>query len=138
MSDTQKQKVGSKVTRSFEAALTQVRKTQHCINPILRVILEGVYDNGSPLSLLRGTPHIIQSIWQFITCYWRSLIKIGSDTHIPTPSDMTPGTIERVPQNKFFLEVKAIEFPKPQNLNINMMPFKNVAYQIIFSLTGKN
>jgi hypothetical protein len=28
------------------------------LNPLIRVILEGVYDNESPLSALRGTPHI--------------------------------------------------------------------------------
>jgi hypothetical protein len=28
------------------------------MNPLIRVILEGVYDNESPLSALRGTPHI--------------------------------------------------------------------------------
>ena len=36
------------------------------LNPTLRTILEGVYDDGSPLSALLGTPHIVQNIWRLI------------------------------------------------------------------------
>ena len=53
--------------------------------------------------------------------YWKSLIKIGYDT--PTPTGMTPGTHETVPQNRFVLNIQGITFPTPLNLNINMMPF---------------
>ena len=49
------------------------------INPILRTILEGVYDTSSPLSNLRYTPHLVKKIWNDIVEYWKSLIKIGVD-----------------------------------------------------------
>ena len=34
------------------------------LHPILKVIFEGVYDNGSPFAKIRGTPHIIKIIWE--------------------------------------------------------------------------
>ena len=44
------------------------------INPILKTILEGVYDNNCQLSMFRGTPHIIQLIYSYVIQYWKSLI----------------------------------------------------------------
>ena len=92
------------------------------INPILRAILEGVYDTGSPLSRLRGTPHLVQFIWKLIVQYWKSLIKMGLE--VQTPRDMEPGTSKNVPQDKFVIQSEHIRaFPEPNNININMMPF---------------
>ena len=93
------------------------------LNPILKVILEGVYDNGSSFSKLRGTPHIIKIIWKNVSSYWKSLINIGTVMGVATPSGMKPGTTQIVPQEKFVLDIQKIAFPKPQNININMMPF---------------
>ena len=47
-------------------------KMEKCLNPILRTILQGVYDTNSSLYSLRGTPHIVQMIWRFIVEYWKS------------------------------------------------------------------
>ena len=41
------------------------------LNPILKVILQGVIDTGSPFSTLRGMPHIIIMIWNDIMTYWK-------------------------------------------------------------------
>jgi len=100
------------------------------MNPILRTILEGVYDAGSPLSNLRGTPHLVQMIWKYIVGYWKSLIKIGvHERKVKPPANMEPGTRIIVPQDVFFLELDGflngyMKFPEPTNIDINMMPFK--------------
>ena len=97
------------------------------LNPILRALLEGVYDDCSPLSSLRGTPHITRNIWMHLTEYWKSFIKLSqnksSKVWPPTPPNMTPGSEEYVPMEKFVMELKEIVFPPSSNININMMPF---------------
>ena len=97
------------------------------LNPVLRVIWEGVYDDESILSMLRGTPHIVRLIWLHITDYWKSLIKVidhdVSREWPPTPKDMEPGRCKYVPIDNFVLEVDSVTFPPSQNLYINMMPF---------------
>ena len=35
-----------------------------------RVLLEGVYDEQSPLGRLRGCPHVLNKIWEHIRAYW--------------------------------------------------------------------
>ena len=76
------------------------------MNPILRTILEGVYDSGCPLSNLRGTPHLVQIIWKYIIGYWKSLITIGvHEKQVKPPANMEPGTRITVPQDVFFLEL---------------------------------
>jgi len=96
-------------TESAMEFATDTVKMEQGLNPVLRVILEGVYDNGSSFSKLRGKPHIIKVIWKNISSYWKSLIHIGIAMGIATPS--------------FVLKFEKIAFPKPKNLNINMMPF---------------
>ena len=100
------------------------------MNPTIRVILEGVYDDESTLSALRGTPHIVRIIWQIITAYWKSLIAIGTEEnkHSIQVEKMEPGAVKIVPINKYVdVAMKhlrgTLRFPEPQNLNINMMPF---------------
>ena len=96
------------------------------LNPILRTIFEGVYDIGSPLSRLRGTPHLVQMVWKFIVNYWKSCIKIGvPEKLVKPPPNMEPGTREIVPQDVFFLLLDMrCKFPEPNDININMMPFR--------------
>ena len=98
------------------------------VNPILLTMLQGVYDNGSPLSKLKGTLHIAQKIWKFIVGHWKSLIRIGFEIEIP---HVKPGTRKILPIDCFFLPQQLnqrrnelITFPSPNDLNINMMPFK--------------
>ena len=122
-------------TYSIEDSVNVAGKLSENFNPFLKVILEGVYDDQSSLSRLRGTPHIVRLIWLRITDYWKSLIKVSSESLSlyvgrcvseewpPTPKNMTPGSCEYVPVDNFVLEVDSVTFPPSQNLNINMMPF---------------
>ena len=41
--------------------------------PVQKVLLDGVYDAKSPLSMLRGCQHITKRIWQMLTWYWTAL-----------------------------------------------------------------
>jgi len=91
-----------------------LQERKSVLNPIARVLLAGVYDEASPLSKLLGIPHVLQTIWRMVIRYWKSLIQRG-----------TPQT------KRFFLMVhnynvskeEPLRFPKPSNININMMPF---------------
>ena len=66
------------------------------MNPIIRVIFEGVHDDESTLSALRGTPHIIRIIWEIITSYWKSLIASGTEEnkHSIQVEKMEPGAVK--------------------------------------------
>ena len=54
---------------------------------VSRAILEGVYDQGSPLSVLQGTPHLLQIIWDFLRAYWAHVIKLPRGIRLPLRSD---------------------------------------------------
>ncbi|XP_012560212.2 uncharacterized protein LOC101236717 [Hydra vulgaris] len=89
------------------------------MNPIIRVVLQGVYDVESPLSLLRGMPHILLFIWNNIKAFWKEHIKIGINKNSFIIEDYTIG-IDSLP---YSLIQDSLKFPSPTNLNINMMPF---------------
>ena len=100
------------------------------LNPILKVILEGVYDTSSPFSTLRGTPHIVQMIYTYLVEYWKSLIICNDEEDMSEENilklnrfKLQPGEIKDFPGNDFVLETTRIAFPPPQDLNIYMMPF---------------
>ena len=100
------------------------------INPILKIILEGVYDDSSPLSTLRGTPHIVQMIYTYLIEYWKLLIlchdedKESEENILKISRDqLQPGEVKDFSANNFVLETTRIAFPPPQDLNIHMMPF---------------
>ena len=71
--------------------------------PILKIFLEGLYDEGSNLSKLRGCQHIIKAIWTDVRDYYHSAV-----------TECLPGSIH--------LE-KGPRFPVPSGIYINMMPF---------------
>ena len=75
------------------------------INPVLRVLIEGVCNETSPLSAFLGAPHLLQMIWTIVYESWKEMII----------------------QSKGFSIIntnwKDITFPPPQGVNINMMPF---------------
>ena len=100
------------------------------LNPILKIILEGVYDTSSPFSSLRGTPHIVKMIYTYLVEYWKSLILCNDEKDISEDNilkmdrfQLQPGEIKDFPGNDFVLETTCITFPPPQDLNIYMMPF---------------
>ena len=45
--------------------------------PILKVILEGLYDEESNLSKLRGCEHIIKAIWRDVKNYYQSAVEMS-------------------------------------------------------------
>ena len=112
--------------------------------PISRALLQGLYDPGSPLALLRGTPHIMQSIWEFIKAYWKTVILLpGHEVRNP---NYVAGSEEEEEEDElycnqptckipFFLSPlmhpfvststvsNLVSFPPSTGININMMPF---------------
>ena len=104
------------------------------LNPVLKILLTGVYDPGSPLSNLRGCPHIVRAIWNEVKAYWESLIQFpndqeDSDVDYRCIVDLYDGY--SVVSKTFFtpiyglddLDAIQISFPEPSGININMMPF---------------
>ena len=124
------ERIQKKKQRRNEKVKEKNKSMAENMNPILKVILEGVYDDRCQLSLLRGTPHIVQLIYSYIMEYWKSLIVCGDadDTikeiaHNIGHNQLQPGEIKNFPGNQFFLETAKANFPQPQNLDIHMMPF---------------
>ena len=109
---------------------------------ISRTLLQGLYDPGSPLSLLRGTPHIMQIIWDLIKAYWKTVILLpGHEVRNPNyiaeseeEEEESAGLYCNQPTCKipFFLSPLMhpfvsydglVSFPPSTGININMMPF---------------
>ena len=90
------------------------------LHPVVRAILQGVYDEESPFSLLLGIQHILQRIWKDVISFWRLRIKVS----IPVQYDSLAKAPEVIVGNLSYLEFPyKVQFPRPTNLNINMMPF---------------
>ena len=47
-------------------------------SPVLKVYLEGLYDENCNLSKLRGCPHIVTRIWTEVKNFWKSKIILPS------------------------------------------------------------
>ena len=84
---------------------------------IAKTLLEGMYDDACILSLFRGHPHLIETIWTLATneSRWKRCIKFPTfntfyftEVHGGVNSDSQQG---------------CVEFPPPTDININMMPF---------------
>ena len=75
----------------------KTRNSKLRLNPILCVIFEGVYDNNSPLSALRGTPHITRMIWKLITSYWQSLIEFQANQIVASNAKKIDRRFEEFP-----------------------------------------
>ena len=78
--------------------------------PILKVFLEGLYDEESTLSRLRGCDHVIKAIWTYVHDNCESAISW------PLNSNCNYGLIDSSQFSKFPLPVGI-------GININMMPF---------------
>lgn len=95
-------------------------------NKILKVILEGLYDEDCPLSKLRGCYHVLKFIWSDVRDYWKAKVCL-------------PWEDEERRKDKGYLFCSAIihldydldpegiknylKFPEPTGINIKMMPF---------------
>jgi len=110
------------------------------LNPLLKVLLEGYYDEDCVMSKLRGCPHLLQDVWRKVAKFNRSQIILPDkdvkfdyrtnwrDWGTTYPSvDSLESALFVAPisddNHEFEDEDKRINFPKPSNININMMPF---------------
>ena len=97
-------------------------------NKILKVILEGLYDEHCPLSKLRGCYHVLKFIWSDVRDYWKAKVCLPMSDY-----DDLPEYEERylfcsaIRHLDYDLDPEGIKnylkFPKPSGINIKMMPF---------------
>ena len=113
-------------------------------NLVLKAILDGLYDEESQLSNLRGFYHILKYIWTDVSNYWQSHIthpdpaaqwnhlfhKIKFSENVP-PIKNCSGYAYMAPMShidyhsgyRYDDENSYPKFPSPSGININMMPF---------------
>ena len=107
-------------------------------NLVLKAILDGLYDEQSQLSKLRGFYHILKFIWTDVRNYWKSHITLPDPAAVwddychfkwsnnPTPTPQTsPSSAYIAPMGHIdnYHEFNYPKFPDPSGININMMPF---------------
>ena len=82
---------------------------------IAKTLVEGMYDDACILSLFRGHPHLIETIWTLATneSRWKRCIKF------PTFNDFYFTEVH----GGAFSDYIKVEFPPPTDIDINMMPF---------------
>ena len=99
-------------------------------NKILKVILEGLYEENCPLSKLRGCYHVLKFIWSDVRNFWKSKVRLN----IRDPSDdileiLGPRTsfCNAISHLDYNLDPEGIKkylkFPESNGINIKMMPF---------------
>lgn len=103
-------------------------------NPLLSVLITGVCDEDSLLSMFAGVPQIMGKIWSHLLKYWWRFIYQGdpwdfdiADDGI-TPPFLCPFRIQLdrvVPffGHRVFPTTTDYFFPEPTGINITMMPF---------------
>ena len=89
--------------------------------PILKIFLEGLYDEESNLSKLRGCEHVIKAIWTEIRNHYQSAVTDGS-SNLNTYHNSYFIDLQRIPLSRYE-RVNSTQFPPPSGININMMPF---------------
>ena len=105
-------------------------------NLILKAVLDGLYDEESPLSNLRGLYHILKYIWTDVRNYWKSHITLPDPNAFWRVSSYLRRTEGDPPfENSscaYMAPMSHIhnhddssypKFPSPSGININMMPF---------------
>ena len=109
------------------------------MNPILKTIFEGVYDDKSILSSLRGTPHLIKKVWYILKNCFKSYIKLPKNyDDYEGPEGVSLENEVLMPDLGFLKEFASWEtydlieddiiFPKATDININMMPYISKGY----------
>ena len=109
------------------------------LNPIARVLLQGLYDVNCDLYRLRGMWIVLKKIWNFITSHWKTNIKNGPEGLYTDNGKWK--AIRKFEMAVPYLKLSAqrrepvfiymdepyiggcITFPTPTGININMMPF---------------
>ena len=98
-------------------------------NKILKVILEGLYDEDCPLSKLRGFYHLLKFIWSDVRDYWKAKVILpGGNLDYDLPEDeerfLFCSAIRHLDYDLDPEGIKSyLRFPKPSGINIKMMPF---------------
>ena len=89
------------------------------LDPVARVILQGLSDADSPLHLLAGMHYILKAIWHDVLTYHKSRIKKGDNYDL---------NFVKVKWGHVYSDLDSpsdwlVRFPEPSDININMMPF---------------
>jgi hypothetical protein len=89
------------------------------LDPVARVILQGLCDADSPLHLLAGMHYILKAIWHDVLTYHKSKIKKGDNYDL---------NFVKVKWGHVYSDLDSpsdwlVRFPEPSDININMMPF---------------
>ena len=109
-------------------------------NPILKVILEGLYDDECILSTLRGCPNIIKDIWNEINQFYMKQIVLPAESYsnrqkyMCDMSNMKDFVKDDFISERFLSGIYLYDqwwsdspsdysFLPPSDININMMPF---------------
>ena len=112
-------------------------------NPVLKIFLEGLYDEDCNLSKLRGCPHLAKQIWMEVRNFWKANIilppEVGEDeSRRSIRFQITDFNKESFKSELFLAPIfssyldledayadweKESLFPSPSDININMMPF---------------
>ena len=110
-------------------------------NPVLKIFLEGLYDENCNLSKLRGCPYIVMRIWKEVRDFWNEKITlppikdedfIKSGNGIRYQHEVLDVCKESFKSETYFAplclgmgydEGEKYSFPAPTDININMMPF---------------
>lgn len=101
------------------------------LNPVSKVLLDGLYDEGSPLSQLRGCQHLVKKIWMDVTSYWERMIELPASSSGKSgqlgPYNMRFDKASSSLQQFFApisdTNIEPFTFPEASGVNINMMPF---------------
>ena len=100
-------------------------------NPVSRILLAGLYDPESNLSMLRGCPHIMRLIWDMVTQYWKEMVEMPNKAEVDKRyedgdiniGDMRSAYLFITPLRLRRIRGGYYSFPPPTDININMMPF---------------
>eukprot|EP01083_Nonionella_stella_P004445 12852_1 len=87
--------------------------SEHPLNPLARVLLMGVYDDTNVLSTFRGMRYLIQKIYEFA-------IQFNRHHWLPYIDTKQKSCAEKWVFHGF---KDGLRLPRPQDININMMPF---------------
>ncbi len=105
------------------------------LNPITRVILQGLCDESSPLSKLNWIWVVLKKIWKHVTDFCKASIKIAFDAGNDNKNFLRETTFlnlnstVNVPIAKQLIYraqpylLGELKFPEPTGIRIDMMPF---------------
>ena len=99
------------------------------LNPVARAIIQGLYDTESPLHKLLGLHYVLKAIWNNVVDYWKSRINMSIDYDMLEPSlkhsnyEWFVSFVKVETGSEYYDDELFVQFPKPADININMMPF---------------